>query len=164
MSTPTRRTQKRHFNVHAPFKSPMKMTNENSTFAHLNINNQNIETKKQSDVTKSQSNANYSIKRTSRLQSEQQHLEKENVPFAEVNSDISDNMDDEIEKCIDKLLSKRPNETCIDLEVELSRWRGRLHAYNEAKDSCIILFGLLANNRGCLVRELYSEFGMELDD
>ncbi|KAH8875998.1 Inhibitor of growth protein 4 [Schistosoma japonicum] len=164
MSTPTRRIQKRHLNVHAPFKSPLKKISESSIFTHPNMNSQNIETKEQLDVTKSQSTINDSIKQTNRLQSEQQHLEKENVPFAEVNSDVNNNMDDEIEKCIDKLLSNRPNETCIDLEVELSRWRSRLHAYNEAKDSCIILFGLLANNRGCLVRELYSEFGMELDD
>uniref|UniRef100_A0AA85J9B5 DNA repair protein SWI5 homolog n=1 Tax=Trichobilharzia regenti TaxID=157069 RepID=A0AA85J9B5_TRIRE len=105
----------------------------------------------------------------------EQQPEKENIPSCNVgdstdvnkhdNDDDDDDDDDrEIEKCIEELLSRRQNQSCINLDIELGQWRNRLHAYNEAKDSCIILFGLLANNRGCLVRELYQEFGMDLDD
>ncbi|CAH8500117.1 unnamed protein product [Schistosoma turkestanicum] len=171
MSTPARKSKKRHSSINAPFKSPLKKINESSSFTDPDVNNRNNETNKQVRVIGSQSSFHNADEQTSPFQTEL-HPEKENIPIARVSiGDISDNEDgddlddnNEIEKCVDELLSKRPNQSCIDLEVELAQCRNRLHAYNEAKDSCIILFGLLANNRGCLVRDLYSEYGLDLDD
>ncbi|CAH8569155.1 unnamed protein product [Schistosoma rodhaini] len=172
MSTPTRKTKKRHSSVHAPFKSPLKRINESNSFTNPTINNQTNEINEQLDVIESRLNLNDIDQKTDLFHTELRHLGNENIHPAKVSIDnVNDNEDkddlnddSEIENCINKLLSKRPNQSCIDLEVELAKCRNRLHAYNEAKDSCIILFGLLANNRGCLVRELYSEFDLNLDD
>ncbi|CAH8549035.1 unnamed protein product [Schistosoma guineensis] len=172
MSTPTRKTKKRHSSINAPFKSPLKRINESNSFTDPTINNQNNEINEQPDVIRSQLNLNDTNKQTSSFHTELQHLGKENIHIAKVSiDDVNDNEDNDdlddnskIENCINKLLSKRPNQSYIDLELELAKCRNRLHAYNEAKDSCVILFGLLANNRGCLVRELYSEFDLNLDD
>ncbi|CAH8565993.1 unnamed protein product [Schistosoma haematobium] len=144
MSTPTRKTKKRHSSINAPFKSPLKRINESNSFTDPTINNQNNEINEQPDVIRSQLNLNDTNKQTSSFHTELQHLGKENIHIAKVIiDDVNDNEDNDdlddnskIENCINKLLSKRPNQSYIDLELELAKCRNRLHAYNEAKDSC----------------------------
>lgn len=49
-------------------------------------------------------------------------------------------------------------------EEELSTYMEGLHAYNEMKDIGQMLLGRLAVQRGVTTRELYSHFGLQLDD
>ncbi|OON18650.1 PHD-finger, partial [Opisthorchis viverrini] len=79
-------------------------------------------------------------------------------------SEVNDETDlqQEIERLTAKLMEGR-NEP-LDVEKELALWRNRMHAYNEAKDACLQLFGRLAHVKGCLVRDLYKEYGLDLTD
>ncbi|VDP91015.1 unnamed protein product [Echinostoma caproni] len=72
------------------------------------------------------------------------------------------NIFQEIEYLKEKLLNGRSGP--LDVEKDLEIWRNRMHQYNEAKDACLNIFGRLAHAKGCLVRELYDEYGLELDD
>lgn len=49
-------------------------------------------------------------------------------------------------------------------EEELSTYMEGLHAYNEMKDIGQMLLGRLAVQHGVTTRELYSHFGLQLDD
>ncbi|CAH8849884.1 unnamed protein product [Trichobilharzia szidati] len=170
MLTPNRKT-KRSSGVYAAFKSPLKVVGENEMSTDASdVRSSKIP--KNLSTDNSQTHPKSTERRVGRPQcehdKEQQQEEKENISSCNVgnSTDVNkcDDDDSEIEKCIEELLSRRQNQSCINLDAELAQCRNRLHAYNEAKDSCIILFGLLANYRGCLVRELYQEFGMDLDD
>ncbi|KAA0191644.1 Inhibitor of growth protein [Fasciolopsis buskii] len=69
---------------------------------------------------------------------------------------------EEIDELTKKLMQNRTEP--LDVDEELAIWRNRMHEYNEAKDACLQIFGLLAHAKGCLVRELYSQYGLELND
>ncbi|TGZ74158.1 hypothetical protein CRM22_001096 [Opisthorchis felineus] len=79
-------------------------------------------------------------------------------------SEVNDETDlqQEIEQLTAKLMEGRTEP--LDVEKELALWRNRMHAYNEAKDACLQLFGRLAHVKGCLVRDLYKEYGLDLKD
>jgi site-specific DNA-adenine methylase len=38
-----------------------------------------------------------------------------------------------------------------------------LHTYNEVKDSAQALLGFIASKRDCTLKEVYQEFGLELN-
>lgn len=50
-----------------------------------------------------------------------------------------------------------------DVEAELKKWRELLHEYNEAKDSCLYVFGQLSHLKLTTVRELYNEHNLDID-
>ncbi|THD19423.1 Inhibitor of growth protein [Fasciola hepatica] len=77
-------------------------------------------------------------------------------------SQSSQNLHEEIEDLQKKLVVDRTKP--LNVDDELAIWRKRMHEYNEAKDACLQIFGLLAHAKGCLVRELYNQYGLELDD
>ncbi|CAH8532279.1 unnamed protein product [Heterobilharzia americana] len=130
MSTPTRRT-KRNFNVYAPYKSPLKVINENRVLDDISNGQSNKVNSNVDDINSqlTMKNADRQINRQNREQ-----LDEENIPVDSVcDINVDSDADIEIENCINKLLSKRPNQKFIDLEIELFQWHNRLHAYNEAK-------------------------------
>ncbi|GAA49965.1 inhibitor of growth protein 4 [Clonorchis sinensis] len=75
---------------------------------------------------------------------------------------VETDLQQEIERLTAKLMEGRTEP--LDVEKELALWRSRMHAYNEAKDACLQLFGRLAHVKGCLVRDLYKEYGLDLKD
>lgn len=135
MSTPTRSIRP---NVNAPFKSPFR--------------SKTSEVKGPEDVA----SPNLNIVSSVQPKVSHDHYESEDK-----SQQSSIDHASEIEQCLESLLKSRMN---VNIDEELRMWRNRLHAYNEAKDSCLILFGLLAHKRKCLVRDLYSEFGLDLGD
>ncbi|KAM5145509.1 DNA repair protein SWI5 homolog, partial [Mantella aurantiaca] len=77
-----------------------------------------------------------------------------------------------LEKVISELKEK---DACLDKEIaqlkaegysleELDKHISLLHEYNELKDTGQILLGHLAVIRGVTTKDLYSEFGMDLED
>ena len=39
-----------------------------------------------------------------------------------------------------------------------------MHAYNEAKDIAQALFGEISKVRGCTVRDVHEEYGLDIED
>ncbi len=50
------------------------------------------------------------------------------------------------------------------MALEMKAHIQRLHAYNELKDSVIVLLGRLAELEGVTVKSLYERFDIQLDD
>ena len=51
-----------------------------------------------------------------------------------------------------------------EADEQLKGHMDRLHRYNEIKDSAQTLLGVLANIKGVCVRDLYSEFSLDMND
>ncbi|OQV11937.1 hypothetical protein BV898_13813 [Hypsibius exemplaris] len=49
-------------------------------------------------------------------------------------------------------------------EKDLQKHMDQLHAYNESKDAAQTTFGRLANIRQCMIRDIYEDLGLELED
>ncbi|KAL3319410.1 Inhibitor of growth protein 5 [Cichlidogyrus casuarinus] len=52
----------------------------------------------------------------------------------------------------------------IDVDKDFARWCDLLHQYNECKDTCLVVFQRLNELRNCMTKDLYEEFGLQLDD
>ncbi|CAL8084505.1 unnamed protein product [Calicophoron daubneyi] len=122
--------------VHAPFKSPLRT-----------VNQQQLQPQEPSKLT-SPAHSKLITKRDDKT-----------VPGCEAQRKDKKT---ELEELKRKFMENRP--VPLDVDEELAKWRERMHAYNEAKDACLILFGRLAHIKGCLVRDLYETYGLDLDD
>ena len=103
---------------------------------------------------------------------------KEYVKYKIKDSDVyvyhKDSVDVEIERERAQLLQlKKENEQILNdlglssrqqAEAEMKQHMERLHEYNKVKDATQALIGRLAEMRSTTCKELYAEFGLDLDD